>query len=43
MLKYAGTIWDNCTQYEHNEIEKVQVGAGRIVSGTNKLVIIALL
>ena len=26
ILEYAGVIWDSCTQYEQNEIEKVQVG-----------------
>ena len=43
ILEYASIIWGNCTQYEQNEIEKIQVEASRFVSGTNKLVSIALL
>ena len=43
ILEYASIIWDNCTQYEQNEIEKVQVEPGSIVSGTNRQVSIPLL
>ena len=43
ILEYACVIFDNCTQYELNDIEKVQLEAARIVSGTTKLVSLALL
>ena len=43
ILEYACVIFDNCTQYEFNNIEKVQLEAARIVSGTTKLVSLALL
>ena len=42
-LEYACVILDNCTQYELNDIEKVQLEAARIVSGPTKLVSLALL
>ena len=42
ILEYACVIFDNCTQYELNDIEKVQLEAARIVSGTTKLVSLAL-
>ena len=38
ILEYADVVWDNCTQFDQTEIEKVQLEAGRIVSGTTKLV-----
>jgi len=31
-------VWDNCTHYEANVYEKIQHEAGRIVTGTTKLV-----
>ena len=31
-------MWDNCAQYEANELEKIQHEAARIVSGATKLV-----
>ena len=31
-------MWDNCKQYEANELEKIQHEAARIVSGATKLV-----
>ena len=36
LLEYADVIWDNCFQYEKDEIEKVQIEAGRIVTGATK-------
>ena len=30
-------MWDNCTQYEANELEKIQHEAVRIFSGATKL------
>ena len=38
LLKYADVVWDNCTQQQSNALEKIQLDAGRIVSGTTKLV-----
>ena len=38
VLEYADVIWNNCTQYESNELEKNQNEAARIVTGTTKLV-----
>ena len=38
LLEYADVVWDNCTQYEANELEKMQHEAARIVSGATKLV-----
>ena len=43
ILEYADVVWDNCTQFDQTEIEKVQMEAGRIVSGTTKLVSLASL
>ena len=36
-------MWDNCTQYEANELENIQHEAARIVSGATKLVSIGKL
>ena len=38
LLEYAGVVWDNCTQYEANELEKIQIDAARSVTGSTKLV-----
>ena len=38
ILEYADIVWDNCTLQQTNELEKIQLEAGRIVSGTTKLV-----
>ena len=38
ILEYADITWDNCTQYERDEYDKIQLEAVRIVSGTTKLV-----
>ena len=43
ILEYADVVWDNCTQFNQTELEKVQLKAGRIVSGTTKLVPLASL
>ena len=37
-LEYGDLIWDNCTQYEKNELDKIQNDAARITTGTTKLV-----
>ena len=33
ILEYADVVWNNCTQYEVNELEKIQNEAARIVTG----------
>ena len=38
ILEYGNEIWDNCMQYEKNDIEKIQTEAARIATGTTKLV-----
>ena len=42
-LTLGEKFFDNCTQFDQTEIEKVQLEAGRIVSGTTKLVSLASL
>ncbi|XP_053381934.1 uncharacterized protein LOC128549348 [Mercenaria mercenaria] len=38
LLEYADVIFSNCTQYEKQELDKIQNEASRIVSGTTQLV-----
>ena len=38
ILEYADVVWDNCTQQQMNDLEKIQIEAGQIVSGATKLV-----
>ena len=38
VLEYEIVVWDNCTHYEKEELEKIQNEAARIVTGTTKLV-----
>lgn len=38
ILEYADVVWDNCTQQQSDSLEKIQLEAGRIVTGTTKLV-----
>ena len=38
ILEYADVVWHNCSQYEKNELEKIQTEAARIATGTTKLV-----
>ena len=37
-LEYADVVWDNCNQYEFDELEKIQIEAVRIVTGATELV-----
>ena len=37
LLEYVDVVWNNCTQYESNELEKIQNEAARIVTGATKL------
>ena len=34
MPEYGDVVWDNCTQQEKVIIEKIQIEAARIVTGT---------
>ena len=38
ILEYADVIWDNCADYEKEQLEKIQNEAARIATGTTKLV-----
>ena len=38
VLEYCNEIWDNCTHYEKDDLEKIQIEAARIGTGTTKLV-----
>ena len=38
VIEYADTIWDNCTQYDKQEHEKIQLEAARISTGATKLI-----
>ena len=42
-MEYADVVWDNCTQFDQTEIERVQLEAGRTVPETTKLVSLASL
>ena len=37
-LEYADIVWDNCTQQQEQDIEKIQIEAARIVTGATKLI-----
>ena len=43
LLEYADVVWDNCTLYEVNALEQIQLEAARIVTGTTKLVSLEML
>jgi hypothetical protein len=38
VLEYSDVVWDNCCQYEKDELDKIQLEAARIVTGCTKLV-----
>ena len=38
LLEYADVIWDNCTEYEKTELDKIQYEAARICTGATKLI-----
>lgn len=40
LLEYGDTIWDNCTQYEKYQLDKIQNEAARIATGATSLVFI---
>ena len=37
LLEYADVVWNNCTQYASNELDKIQNKSARIVTGAIKL------
>ena len=37
IIEYADTVWNNCTQYKSNELEKIQNEAAHIVTGATRL------
>ena len=37
VLEYVAVVWCNLTKYEEDELEKIQLEAARIVTGTTKL------
>ena len=43
ILEYGDVVWDNCTLYEKQELDKIQIEAARIVTGTTKLISIQTL
>ena len=43
ILEYGDIVWDNCTLYEKQELDKIQTEAARIVTGTTKLISIQTL
>ena len=36
ILEYADVVLDNCTQYEKNDLEKIQIEAAMIVTGATR-------
>ena len=38
ILEYGDVVWDNCAQYETDELEKIQHEAARIATGTTHLI-----
>ena len=42
LLEYGDVIFDNCTLYEKQELDKIQNEAARIATGTTKLVSLAI-
>ena len=41
ILEDADVVWTNCTKYEEDELDKIQIEAARIVIGSTKLVSIS--
>ena len=37
IMEYADVIWDNCSQYEKDDLQKIQNETTRIVTGCTKL------
>ena len=43
LLEYGDIIWDNCSQYEKQELDKIQAEAARIATGATRLVSLSAL
>ena len=43
LLEYADVVWDNCTLYEVNALEEIQLETARLVTGTTRLVSLEIL
>ena len=43
LLEYADVVWDNCTKYEADQLEKIEIEAALIVTGATRLVPVNLL
>ena len=43
LLEYGDIIWDNCSQYEKQELDKIQTEAARIATGATRLVALSAL
>ena len=41
--EYANIVWDNCTQYETNATERIQIEAARTATGATRLVSLDIL
>ena len=42
LLEYGDVIWDNCTQYQKNELDKIQNEAARIATGATNSFLLML-
>ena len=38
ILEYGDVVWDNCAQYEKDELEKIQHEPARLATGTTRLI-----
>ena len=38
ILKYCDAVWNICSQYKKDELEKIQIQAARIAIGATKLI-----
>ena len=43
LLEYADVVWNNCTKYEMDRLDKIQHECARIASGASKLVSLEML
>ena len=43
LIEYANVIWDNCTLYEKQDLDKIQNEAARITTGATRFVSVAIL
>ena len=43
LIEYGDIIWDNCSQYEKDELDKIQNEAARITTGATRLISLSAL